>query len=127
MGLADGSRLPGATMKVACAVLLCFIGVLIFKDAKRSMSNDLSAPSQDERFTIIPGAEAIGGLVGRELAKAIARAAAKRAAGHRKNKRPSNKEKHQRGDRRRGRDQQRAGNKKQRGGKDGSRKRGGGI
>lgn len=79
---------------------------------------------------ILPGANAWVGAVARVLGRAISRSLSKSknvkkgAAEHTKNKRPSTKEKHQKGEGRRKKDQERAKDKKQKGGKDGSKKRG---
>ena len=64
------------------------------------------------------------GAVAKGIAKGIAKRAKKSSSEHTKNKRPSTKGKHEKGQARKERDQGRASGKKQKGGKDGSKKRG---
>lgn len=74
---------------------------------------------------LIPGADAVWAAVARGVARAIARRVGKKSASeHTMNKRPSTKGKHEKGQSRKQRDQDRASGKKQKGGKDGSKKRG---
>jgi hypothetical protein len=75
---------------------------------------------------LLPGADAVIGVVARIAARAWARNRARKTASeHTKGKRPSTKGKHEKGQSRKKKDQERAGNKRQKGGKDGSKKRGG--
>ena len=73
-------------------------------------------------YLLYLGANAIWGAKG--IAKSIAKRAKKSSSEHTKNKRPSTKGKHEKGQARKERDQDRASGKKQKGGKDGSKKRG---
>lgn len=74
---------------------------------------------------LLPGAHAIWGHVARAVVRGLSKRGKKKGGSeHTKGKRPSSKGKHEKGQSRKQKDQDRANGKKQKGGKDGSKKRG---
>ncbi|VDH93752.1 Hypothetical predicted protein [Mytilus galloprovincialis] len=78
-----------------------------------------------ENSALLPGAHAIWVHVAKAVIKGLLKRAKKRGGSvHRKGKRPSTKGKHEKGQSRKQKEQDRASGKKQKGGKDGSKTRG---
>ncbi|KAK6185278.1 hypothetical protein SNE40_007546 [Patella caerulea] len=108
-------------MKVYQAMFVSLVAISVIGDVGHFFQTLSASPGSElsrNSFSLISGADAWVGLAARAIGRAV-----KSAAGHTKNKRPSNKGKHEKGDARRQRDQNRSDGQK--GGKGGSKKRGG--
>ncbi|ESO95388.1 hypothetical protein LOTGIDRAFT_232070 [Lottia gigantea] len=109
-------------MKLYQSMFVALVVISVIGDVSHFVHNMAASPGSElsrNSFSLISGSDAIIGALARAIGRAVARRA---AAGHRKNRRPSNRGKHEKGDSRRQRDQNRSdGQKGGKGGKGGNK------